>query len=347
MKNKLNSLLPDELKEIINIAEELLKELSSTKETNKKYQMAKREIVCPACQSKTNIVKNGHKNNTQRFKCKNCNKFFSITTNSIINHTTLTFDQFITIMDSLVNVRSIAKVALELHMSEREIYNIRIRILKILGTIMNRTVLKEVIEADEKYISISFKGTRKNKMPRKSRRNGFEDKTAGINDELICIVFAIDSYDSMIGKVVGNGPATTKMIKKALYKRVKKHSILVTDSKASYIKFASMKLLRLKQVPHDKHTVDDIYNLADINSLISEFELFIKQFRGLSTRHLQEYVNWFIFRKRLKYVVEYLKQNQAIYDFLIRQNSFLKSRDVCKVSMPFHVNSLYKNTDFK
>lgn len=347
MKNILNELLPDELEEIINIAKTLLKELGSTKETNKKYQMAKREIICPQCHTNNSIVKNGHKNNTQRFKCKACNKFFSITTGSIISHITLTFEQFITVMDSLINVRSIYKVASEINISAREVYNVRIRILEILGSIMDDVILNELIEADEKYLRISFKGTRKAKMPRKSRRNGFEDRKAGISNEQICIVFAVDSNDSIIAKVVGNGPASTEMIKKALNNRIRKNSILVTDSKSSYVKFASDNSLVLKQIPHGKHTIEGVYNLANANSLMSEFDLFIKSFRGLSTRHLQEYINWFIFKKKLKYVVEYIKQNQAIYNYLIQQPSDLKSKRVCKIPMPFDINSLYDGSTFE
>lgn len=347
MKDVLNNLLPDELKEIIMIAKTLLKELGNTRETNKKYQMVKRKIICPKCHSNESIVKNGHKNNTQRFKCKICNKFFSITTDTIIEHTSLTFEQFITIMDSLINIKSISKVSSEINISPREAYNIRIRILEILGLIMNNFILKEIVEADEKYLRISFKGTRKDKMPRNSRRNGFEDRTSGISNEQICIVFAIDSNDTMIAKVVGNGPASTDMIKKALNKKIERNTILVTDSKSCYIKFASDNFLVLKQVPHGKHTIEEIYNLANVNSLMSEFDLFIRDFRGLSTRHLQEYVNWFIFRKKLKYVVEYLRQNQAVYNYLICHVSNLKSRFVCKISMPFDVNSLYQGSNFK
>lgn len=347
MKNVLNNLLPDELKEIIMIAEALLKELGNTKETNKKYQMVKRKIICPKCRSDISIVKNGHKNNTQRFKCKICNTFFSVTTGTIVEHNNLTFEQFIIIMDSLINIKSIYKVASEIKISLRETYNLRIRILEILGSIMNNLVLKEVVEVDEKYLRISFKGTRKDKMPRKSRRNGFEDRTSGISNEQVCIVFAIDSNDTMIAKVVGNGPASTDMIKKALDKKIEQNSILITDSKSSYIKFASDNLLVLKQIPHGKHTIEEIYNLANVNSLMSEFDLFIRGFRGLSTRHLQGYVNWFIFRKKLKYVVEYLKQNQEIYNYLVCHTSNLKSKSVCKIPMPFDINSLYKNSNFK
>ncbi len=94
-------------------------------------------------------------------------------------------------------------------------------------------------------------------------------------------------------------------------------------------------------MPHRKHTIEEIYNLANVNSPMSEFDLFIRNFRGLSNSYLQEYVNWFIFRKKLKYVVEYLRKNQMIYNYLICHISNLKSRSVYNISMLFDVNYLY------
>ena len=38
---------------------------------------------CPHCQS-NNVVKNGHKDNIQRFKCKECRKTFTFSNNTIL-----------------------------------------------------------------------------------------------------------------------------------------------------------------------------------------------------------------------------------------------------------------------
>ena len=73
---KLENLLPDELEIIKNYAEKLLIEFGKLRITNVRYQISKKQILCPKCKSQ-NIVKNGHKNGTQRYWCKSCNSFVS------------------------------------------------------------------------------------------------------------------------------------------------------------------------------------------------------------------------------------------------------------------------------
>lgn len=43
---------------------------------------------------------------------------------------------------------------------------------------------------------------------------------------------------------------------------------------------------------------------------MAELDILLLKCRGLSTRHLQEYLDLFRFRKILKYTVEYLKQKK-------------------------------------
>lgn len=184
-------------------------------------------------------------------------------------------------------------------------------------------------------------------MPRESRHSGSQNLTSGISDEQVCIIIAIDSNDNMVIKVAGSGPATTKMIEDVLSNKIKQGSILVTDSKSSYVRFAEKHNLILKQVPSKYHKTKDGYHLGEVNSLMSELELFIQNFRGLSTRHLQQYLDLFKYRKILRYTVEYLKQKKKTYDkVLLIQTKGLTKRQVCKTKMPIDIYKLY-GVEFK
>ena len=44
-------------------------------------------------------------------------------------------------------------------------------------------------------------------MPRPSRYNGNTDLTSGISNDQVCIIVAVDSNDTIVIKVVGNGNA--------------------------------------------------------------------------------------------------------------------------------------------
>jgi len=347
VEQTLNKLLPDELEKVKTLLEKLIVIKENSRSTNLDYQIRNTSLLlCPYCRS-TSVVKNGHKNNSQRYKCKKCEKYFTQTTKTILHHTKVTYKQLIQFLECLIDLNTIYVTAQKTGLSKNEVYNLRIKITDILSNISLDNVLSEIVEADEKYVRNSFKGTRKNKMPRESRHSGSQNLTSGISDEQVCIIVAIDSNDNMVIKVAGSGPATTKMIEDVLGNKIKQGSILVTDSKSSYVRFAEKHNLILKQVPSKYHKTKDGYHLGEVNSLMSELELFIQNFRGLSTRHLQQYLDLFKYRKILRYTVEYLKQKKKTYDkVLLIQTKGLTKRQVCKTKMPIDIYKLY-GVEFK
>lgn len=338
------NLLPDELETINNILSNFIKDTKNSRSTNLKYQIKNKEIKCPACQNNY-VVKNGFKNNTQRYKCKNCNKFFSITTDTITSGIRLNYNQLINFMTCLINYNTLDETSKIIGISQRDTYNIRIKIISTLNKYKTKK-LKEVVQCDEKYIRLSFKGTRKDKMPRKSRKNGQEDRTSGISMEQVCILMAIDSEDNIFTKVVGLGPLSTDDLENNFSDYIEEGSVLVTDSKNSYIKFAQDHKLILKQIPEDKHTTKDGYHLGELNSLMAELDVLLLKTRGLSTRHLQEYLDLFRCRKILKYTLAYLEQNKEMYQYSLIQTSNLKNKHICKRTMPIDVSE-NNNMKFK
>ena len=175
-------------------------------------------------------------------------------------------------------------------------------------------------------------------MPRESRRNGQGGRTAGISMEQVCILMAIDSYDNIFIKIVGLGPLSIDDLENNFSNWIEEKSILVTDSKSSYIQFAKKHNLILKQIPEDKHKTKDGYHLGELNSLMSELDVLLLKCRGLSTRHLQEYLDLFRFRKIIKYTIEYLKQNKEMYNYSLLQTTNIKNKNVCKREMPVDVS---------
>lgn len=57
---------------------------------------------------------------------------------------------------------------------------------------------------------------------------------------------------------------------------------------------------------------------------MSELDVLLLKCWGLSTRHLQEYLDLFRFKKILKYTIGYLKQNKEMYDYSLLQNTNIK-----------------------
>lgn len=290
----------------------------------------------------SNYKRNGHKNGTQRYLCKNCNNSFSITTNTILNYTKIKYWQLYKLIKCLLDAKPVAEISEEIQMSKTEVYYLEIKIFKALEKTFNDIKLRGVVQVDEKYFRINFKGTKHDKMPRKTKHSGSQDLKIGINNELSCVIVAIDEYDSIIVKVVGNGNVTTKYIENALSGKIEENSIIITDSKSSYIKFARDNNLILKQIPDGKHSVEDKYNLNNVNELILELENYINRVkRGVSTRHLQQYCNFIKYKKILKYTVEYLNRNQKLYKDSVILFSNLTNKEICQMELPFDISAIF------
>lgn len=229
-------------------------------------------------------------------------------------------------------------------MSKTQIYYLEIKLFRALDTIYNRDKLKGIVQADEKYFRISFKGTKHEKMPREARHSGTQNLKVGINKELACVVVAIDENDNIVIEVVGNGPASTEMIEKGLGGKIEKESILVTDSKNSYVKFAQKNGLILKQIPDGKYNVEEIYNLSEVNELILELENYITYIKkGVSTKHLQQHCNFVKYKKILKYTIEYLERNEKMYKDAIILCSNLTNRNISNIKLPFDITGIFDN----
>lgn len=333
----ISELLPPELQTAKALIDALLPVEINDRLTNIKYLEKKKKIYCPI-NEKHHIKKNGTKNGVQRYYCHDCKSSFSITNNSIANHSSLNYNQFKTLLKCMYDYKPLNEMAKEVQISETSTFEMGIRIFKSLEIIQKDVKLSEVIQCDEKYVRTSFKGFRKGNMPRPSRHSGHQNLIAGISKDQVCIVVAIDSNDNLVIKVVDVGNATGDMITEALTSKIKEGSILVTDAKNSYDDFATQNKLKLIKIPTGQHGVGN-YTINDVNEIMTEIENYLRNKRGISSRHLQHHMNFIRYRKIIKYTIEYLEINEAMYqDMIVKLNIDLKSNDVYSTELPFSIS---------
>lgn len=340
VEKSLEKLLPIELENIKKLIDILLGIKITDRVTNLEYLEMRKKFVCPISKSHR-IKKNGHKNKTQRYWCHDCQKSFTITNSSIMNSTILNYQQLRKLLQCMYDFKPLTETALEIGISKTSVFEIQIRIFEALDQMYQDTKLKGIIQADEKYVRISFKGFKRDDMPRPSRYDGHKDLTSGISKDQLCIVAAIDSFDTLIIRVVGNGNASTDMISLALNNKIDKGSILVSDSKNAYKSFAIENQLQLIQIPAGQHKISN-YTINDINEIMTEISLYLYKKKGVSSRHLQHHMNFIRYRKILKYTIEYLEINKTMYLDSLTLQVKLKSNDVYSSEMPFNLEE-YKN----
>jgi IS1 family transposase len=106
----------------------------------------------------------------------------------------------------------------------------------------------------------------------------------------------MDRQGNKAMKVSNKGRITTALIQKELKGKVSKKSVFCTDGHPSYAGFAKREHLDHKKIIASKgqRVINKQYHLQNINSLDSRLKSFMSQFNGVSTKYLQNYLNWFL-----------------------------------------------------
>lgn len=84
------------------------------------------------------------------------------------------------------------------------------------------------------------------------------------------------------------------MLKNSLGLKLSNAKTVTADSASAYQEFCREYNLTLNAIPSGFHS-NGIFNITEINGIHSQLELWISKFRGISTRHLQEYLDWFVY----------------------------------------------------
>ena len=93
-------------------------------------------------------------------------------------------------------------------------------------------------------------------------------------------------------------------IEKSIGERITEKTILCSDAHVSYKGFAKDKSIEHHAVRADlkQYVKDGIYHVQHVNSMHNRFKKWInEQFWGVSTKYLQQYLNWFRAKEMLKH----------------------------------------------
>lgn len=286
-------------------------------------------LVCPECGG-IHVVRNGHRNGTQRYLCKGCGKSFVATTKSITagsKKDLSTWDKFIECMIGHLSVRD---AALECGIHRNTAFAWRHKVLGALQNMAESVVLDGIVEADETFFPVSYKGNHKKGsfvMPRKAHHRGMSAKHRGISHEKVCVPCAVNRKGLSIAKASNLGRVATKNLHTVYDGRIKSGTTMVTDLMNSYRRFANKNGLDLIQLKGGK-SKKGIYNIQHINSYHNELKHFMYGFRGVSSKHLNNYLIWHNF---VNYALENRHEKQSILmRFALTQYLTIPSDSIAK-----------------
>jgi transposase-like protein len=255
-------------------------------------------IKCPHC-DQTEVVKFGIRRGKQWYRCKGCMKTFSSVTNTLLDYTKKDFQTWATFVKCMIDGFSLRKTAdiCEIHRNTAFVW--RHKILNALAEYQERQPpLKGVVEADDTFFNLSYKGSKP--KGRKAHKRGTPATKRGISKEKVCVSCAVDRKKHVYSKVITLGRPTAEVLQKAFGRKLPKKKYnnntrsitLCTDKDTAYASFATKNGFKHIRLKNGLASQDTIYHNQYVNGYHSRLKHFLRRFKGVSTKYLNNYLVW-------------------------------------------------------
>jgi transposase-like protein len=310
-KNLINQLSDKQKTELFALLKQSLSNLIPTEIT-----------ACPCCNG-SNFIKDGKYKETQKYQCKTTGKYFTYRTNTILSGIAK-----IDKMSELINMLStgtlptVQKIEDALHIAHQTAFDWRTKILTALYERINLD--NQIIEFDESFHYLSRKGRKGMKYSRKrgKRKVGDNKYTGKIFVAYSRSTGNIDLQFSHIGR--------TKTDDVANYLEPYNDLVVYSDSHRSYISYFKRNDIEYEKFKASHHVskIDKLVHNQTINAYARSFRNLINDgLRGVSTKYIQGYCNWFSFlinaiKKGVKPVEAIVKNKVALQIYKQKENEF-------------------------
>lgn len=244
-------------------------------------------LSCPHCDSKL-FVKNGLRNGLQKYKCKSCCKIFTSRTGTAYHkiQKLAKFETYKVLMTE--DYMSIKKIAKRVGISVQTAFDWRHKILS--GVTSNECEFDGITEIDDIWVLYSQKGRKGLDYSRK--RGG--SKRSGDNDFQAKLLITSDRKKNMDMSLVRIGRLKKSDIQRKISGKFLEGCILVSDKHRSIASFAKSEKLEHKSFKAKEHTAGGEFHVQSVNNMAARLKAMINHnLRGVSTKYLQSYANWF------------------------------------------------------
>lgn len=307
IKEMLPSLSATEVSEL----QQTLAHLSSSQSALPKSQASRRHLLdnklgcCPHCGHKK-YVKFGIDKGSQRYKCKSCNRSFTEYTGTWMAGLQRK-DKIDEYLELMLQEKSLDKIKETLCINKKTAFDWRHKILSALQD-TDKDDFTGITESDETFFLDSRKG--QSVTDRTSRKRGGKSKSKGISNDQVAVIVTQDRNAQLDLSVATMGRLKKIDIENAIGDRIDKgRTILCSDAHVSYKGFAIDKELEHHPLRADlkQHVKDKVYHIQHVNSTHNRVKKWLDNtFWGVSTKYLQQYLNWYRIKEKLKHRIDRL-----------------------------------------
>lgn len=254
---------------------------------------------CPHCSSKR-TRKNGHQHGVQRFVCNNCKKNFRVSTGSATAH--LKKKELLKVyIPHFLNGFSLVKCAELTGISKQTSFDWRHKILSALGKQQQEIVLSGICETDDVFLEYSEKGNKHlTREPKKRGKSVFVKKQRGISDDKVAVLISCDRKGNKHLQVATRGRISCEDVNLILKDKIEPKTVLCTDGHRSYESFAKENNLEHQTIKVSaKQYKKGIYHIQHVNQTAQDLKKWLDKFNGVSTKYLQNYLNWYALKETI------------------------------------------------
>ena len=295
IKELYKQLIPQYKVELVNelLAEQELEGIVLSEATDEVKQKRKNK-PCPYCSS-NKVYKKGKYKGIQNYQCNDCKKYYRETTGTPLYRIQLK-EKWQLYLDFMERGYAIKKIAKKLKISIQTSFDWRHKILSSLEQFVP-TELREIVECDEMEFPHSSKGDKDLKRDPRKRASDFKRNKNKDEISTVQVVTVIErETGNKFFKVVETKRLTKEQIALTLDGKLADGSTLITDKHNSYKSYMGgqdkIKHKRLLAKDHVDRK-DKSIHLQNVNNVHSQVRDFIKPFKGVSSKYLQNYLNWY------------------------------------------------------
>ena len=249
-------------------------------------------VCCPHCESKL-FVKNGKRGEAQKYRCKACCRVFTSKTGTSLHRLQKPdkFELYKSLMlESYYPLKQIAK---KVGISIQTAFDWRHKILS--GAVKDDKAFEGITEIDDIWFLYSQKGRKGLDYSRK--RGG--SKRAGDNDFQAKLLITTDRNKTTDMSLARIGRLKKADIERKVSGRFSEGCVLVSDKHRSIAAFAKSENLKHVSFKASEHTAGGEYHVQNINNMAAGLKTIVNRtLKGVSTKYLQNYANWYHLRNK-------------------------------------------------
>ncbi|PCI11697.1 MAG: hypothetical protein COB73_01580 [Flavobacteriaceae bacterium] len=277
-------------------------------EATQEISQKRKKKPCPHCSS-VKVYKRGKQKGVQMYRCNSCDKWYSETTGTALYDIKLK-SKWQSYLNCMEKGMPIKKIAEELNISIQTSFDWRHKILSSLAQFIPEE-LTDQVECDELELAINEKGNRDLKRKPRKRSSDFKRNQGKELITTVQVVTAVSRSGEKILTAVESKRLSKKEIAKVMDGKLAKNATLITDKHPSYRAYAkdnpTIKHKQLLAKDHvDKN--DKTLHLQKVNNVHSQLRGFLRPFNGVSSKYLQNYLNWYAYVDNIQNSKTTLKQ---------------------------------------